>query len=314
MSNKNQPAASVTTEDEAPALNEHLLLADSVKINFDAAPVETVEIALIDFPPNQKPYELGQLPDLIQRYGLQNPVILLRSGKRFTVADGRRRVASCKSLGHEFIAARVIDPSDRNALSPHVLTLVGNYARSVNEVSDYYAVKALHEDKSFTPRQIQEATGMKSQRVGQLLKLSNLIPEMLKAFTSGKIKTQAAYELALMTPKQQEKGLKLLQQNKRLTTDEVRAIRKVNVKEALASAPDDVFGNSDDNPQLSSDVDSAARELVKELYERFASRKSAAKDPVLQRAAAALRGWGMIEAPTADEDAPLALPAPSNEE
>lgn len=279
---------------QSPNTDQPNLLVEDVVLDFNSAPIAEIEVALIDYPPGEKPSDANvtMLAKLISAQGLQNPIVVLTRGARFEVVEGRRRLAAVRSLGRTSISAKVIDKAERNALTASVIALTGNYARSSNDVSDFYAVKRLHEEKGYTPRQINEATGMPQQRVTQLLKLASLDPDLFKAFAVGKIKRQSAYELALMSQSQQQRALKKLTDNGKLTVDDVRGVRKIDVKAALAAAPDDMFGSDGD--------DSDAWDLLLQMFESRAAAKGAAKDPLMIRVKQALIAAGKIAEPDAE--------------
>jgi ParB/RepB/Spo0J family partition protein len=93
----------------------------------------TVAIELIDVPESQKirladvGLNLEDLLATIPRLGLLNPIVVKRSGERFELVNGGRRLEACKRLGHQMIRATLADydePTTRAAV------LLENVARS----------------------------------------------------------------------------------------------------------------------------------------------------------------------------------------
>src|SRR5262245_1184405 len=95
-----------------------------------ALDVQHVPLASIDVSgrnPRRKLSDIDQLADSILSHGLLQPVVVRRSGDRFELIAGHRRLEALKRIGQEYVPV-VIRDADVDAA--YVLTLVENLQRA----------------------------------------------------------------------------------------------------------------------------------------------------------------------------------------
>jgi ParB/RepB/Spo0J family partition protein len=199
----------------------------------------------------------------VRNYGILQPIILIRkkTGNKYDLAAGRRRIASAKETDKEYIPARIFPFgwSKKDAIS-----LVENHCRRRNPVTDWRAVNGLL-DQGLTDKQILEQTGMKKKRLLELLAI-NKLPKVLKdAFDQGEIKPGV---VMLMSQQRKDVRKRLgehYKQNGKVTVENVHELRR-EVKEAvIAALPASLF----ETPQI------GWKELL--MFRLIDAKKEAAK-------------------------------------
>jgi ParB family transcriptional regulator, chromosome partitioning protein len=148
--------------------------------------VEEINLELIDPNPFQPrrdfdPEELQELAASIRAQGLLQPITLRRSGARFQVVMGERRLRATRDLGWTTIRAIVREVDDRGL---HELSLVENILRSdLNEIEIAQQYRRLEEIYSYTATQLSEVTGKSRPAISNTLRLLELpddVQEMIR--------------------------------------------------------------------------------------------------------------------------------------
>jgi ParB family chromosome partitioning protein len=175
----------------------------------------------------------------VRAFGVLEPILLIRQskGKKYDIAAGRR-VAAAKEANRKTIPVRIF---------PHgwtktaVLTLIENDARKPNPLSEWKAINSLLED-NHTEAQITEKTGVTPQRMKQLLTLNTLIDPLRAAFEAGTIKSQVALLCAKQKKATQLRLAEILNENGKLKSKDVAAVRRVVRTDAHKNLPASLFG------------------------------------------------------------------------
>src|SRR3990172_4512389 len=99
-------------------------------------------ILLLDTVPAEYP---GPKPDRefiesVKRFGILEPVVVLKRLNQFHIADGRRRIVAAHAAGLDRVPARFYN---LDAVSSQLLTLILNDRRSPNPVAEYHAIRDL---------------------------------------------------------------------------------------------------------------------------------------------------------------------------
>jgi ParB/RepB/Spo0J family partition protein len=210
----------------------------------------------------------------VDNYGILQPIILIRkkSGDKFDLAAGRRRIASAKETGKEFIPARIFPYgwSKKDAIS-----LVENHCRRRNPVTDWRAINALLE-QGLSDDQIIEQTGMKRKRYLELVGINRLPKILREAFNQGAIKPGV---IMLMSKQRKDVRKKLgehYKQNDKVTIENIHELRREVKAAAIASLPATLF----ETPQI------GWKELL--LFRLTDAKKEAAKSGAPQNVLARL--------------------------
>lgn len=219
-------------------------LFPSPTIPVDDGPV-LAEIPISVFPgqlPGPKPAR--EFRASVLRYGVVVPVILEEDpggaiaalGMRLSLIDGNRRVMAAREAGLASVTARVFG---RTEFAPQ-LTLALNGLRSANPVTEYDAIRELVAE-GLSESEICRATGVPVARMRARMQLAKLLPALFVALSRQEI-TQSVAEAAAKLPValQSELARKLAESGK-LTAEDVRSIRQVDVAAAVASLPGDIF-------------------------------------------------------------------------
>ena len=197
----------------------------------------TVEISLDRLPPNS---DLGgkepdkKFVDSVKRFGIINPITLVGwvgTTDNFVVAAGRRRIKAARQAGFTKISARVY----AGTLSPHVILLVENAARSGNASAEFLsAISLLGEGHDITA--IRTAVGMGKATADKLLRLQTLTPVMLRLLCEDRMATETAYQAAKLSVEEQDSLTRGKEAAGRVTGADVREILQAKQEIAKAKA------------------------------------------------------------------------------
>lgn len=197
----------------------------------------TVEISLDRLPPNSG---LGgkepdkKFVDSVKRYGIINPITLVGwvgTTDNFVVAAGRRRIKAARQAGFTKVPARVY----AGTLSPHVILLVENAARSGNASAEFLsAISLLGEGHDITD--IRAAVGMGKATANKLLRLQTLTPVMLRLLCEDRMATETAYQAAKLSVEEQDSLTRGKEAAGRITGADVREILQAKQEIAKAKA------------------------------------------------------------------------------
>lgn len=185
-----------------------------------------------------------QLVESVQRWGIMEPLILReRPTTRghpggYDIISGQRRIMAGRLAGVERASARVFDVGGN---LPDVATLMLQDMRKANPAAELRAIEALVKAGKGLG-EIGRATGLPVSTIEKRLKLASLLPPFRHALDTGGISGAVAEGLAglpeaLQARLQQEvygpKG--------KLTARDIHDIRCVQVSDAVAELPDELF-------------------------------------------------------------------------
>ena len=153
--------------------------------------------------PRQRLQGIEELAASLQTYGLLQPIVVRRKGRKFELVAGHRRLEAARSLGWENIDAVVRRASEDEA---YLLTLVENLQRadlSPREEADALAV--LVRERGWSTREVAGAIHRSQALVSKRLRVFE--DQMLApAVLAGQITISAAEEL-LSVPQEQRYDL-----------------------------------------------------------------------------------------------------------
>ena len=177
---------------------------------------------------------LSELADSIKAHGILQPLIVTRSGARYTLVAGERRWRAAKLAGLATVPALVKDTSPSQLLE---MALIENIQREdLGPLEEAAAYKQLIEDLGLTQEEVSKRVGKSRSTVANSLRLLNLLPEAKEALERGQItEGHARTILSLPTPEQQRKLLSSILAGLTVRQAEESARRASPQKQAAAA-------------------------------------------------------------------------------
>ena len=164
--------------------------------------VETVvQLPLGDIDPNRnqprKRFDeepLRALADSIRTSGVLSPILVARSGKRYTIIAGERRWRASRLAGLETIPAIV---REWDQVKRQEAALIENIQReNLNPIEEAQGIYTLMNECALTQEAVAERLGRSRSAVANLLRLLGLPKEIQAAVTSGELSAGHARVLA----------------------------------------------------------------------------------------------------------------------
>ncbi|WP_456479258.1 ParB/RepB/Spo0J family partition protein [Nautilia sp.] len=142
------------------------------------------EISVYKIKPN--PYQprrefdkeaIKELAESIKKYGLLQPVVLIKDNEEYILVAGERRLRATKMLGEEYIKAIVVDYS-KNDLREYAL--IENIQREdLNPIEIANSLQSLIEEHGYTHEELAGSISKSRSYVTNLLRILNL-PEFVQ--------------------------------------------------------------------------------------------------------------------------------------
>ena len=167
-----------------------------------AVPADAVvEIDLGDIDPNRdqprKKFDdeaLAQLADSIRHSGVLSPILVARSGERYTIIAGERRWRAARLAGLQTIPAIV---REWDEIKRQEAALIENIQREdLNPIEEAQGIYTLMNECALTQEAVSERLGRSRPAVANLLRLLNLPRAMQQAVIDGAISAGHARVLA----------------------------------------------------------------------------------------------------------------------
>jgi len=143
--------------------------------------VEEIEVSKIKPNPFQPRREfneeaISELANSIKKYGLLQPVVLIKDNDEYILVAGERRLRATKFLGQNLIKAIVVDYS-KNDLREYAL--IENIQREdLNPIEVAYSLQSLIEEHGYTHEELANTISKSRSYVTNLLRILNL-PEFV---------------------------------------------------------------------------------------------------------------------------------------
>lgn len=171
-----------------------------------------VEIALGDIDPNRdqprKKFDeeaLASLADSIRHNGVLSPILVARSGRRYTIIAGERRWRASRMAQRETIPAIVREWDD---IKRQEAALVENIQReNLNAIEEAQGIYALMNECALTQEAVAQRLGRSRPAVANLLRLLNLPKKMQDAVADGTLSAGHARVLAGVEDKKRQQEL-----------------------------------------------------------------------------------------------------------
>ena len=180
-----------------------------------AVPADAVvEIRLGDIDPNRdqprKKFDdeaLAQLADSIRHSGVLSPILVARSGARYTIIAGERRWRAARLAGLSDVPVVVIEADDKKAME---LALIENLQRAdLNPIEEALGYQELMGTYEMTQEQAAARVGKSRPAVANALRLLSLSPAVLELVKDGAL--SAGHARALLPVKDEAQQLSIAQ-------------------------------------------------------------------------------------------------------
>jgi ParB family chromosome partitioning protein len=150
---------------------------------------------------------LNELADSIKTQGILAPLVVRPVDHHFEIVAGARRYRAAQLAGLETAPARIVELTDAQALETSIVeNLQRRDVHPMEEASGYARLLALDEPK-YSVEQIAAKVGKAPAFILARLKLVELVPAVVEAFTQDEIGLGHALLLAKLQPAQQEEAL-----------------------------------------------------------------------------------------------------------
>jgi ParB family transcriptional regulator, chromosome partitioning protein len=173
---------------ESPSAPETQHNTEHNPITSPAASIAVNSISVSPFQPRRVITEeaLNHLAESIQRAGVMQPIIVRpRSGGGFELVAGERRWRAAKKVGLATIPAIVRELSDADAAE---WALVENIQREdLNPMERAWALRQMQEKFGLTQAQLAERVSLERSTVANLIRLTDLEPEIAEMIVKGEI-------------------------------------------------------------------------------------------------------------------------------
>ena len=165
-----------------------------------------VELNLGDIDPNRdqprKKFDdeaLSQLADSIRHSGVLSPILVARSGERYTIIAGERRWRAARMAGIATVPAIV---REWDEIKRQEAALIENIQReNLNPIEEAQGIYVLMNECTLTQEEVSQRLGRSRPAVANLLRLLNLPAPIQQAVIDGALSAGHARVLAGITDK-----------------------------------------------------------------------------------------------------------------
>ena len=174
---------------------------------------------------------INELAKSIEKYGLMQPIIVIKEKEKYILVAGERRVRAFKSLGRNRIKAII---SDISLSELREYALIENIQREdLNAIDIAISLKALIDEYGFTHEELAKNIGKSRAYISNMLRLLNL-PDMVKnKIIQNQITYGHAKVLIGLSEDEVKKSIEKIEKDNlsvRETEKFVRALKKGNKK------------------------------------------------------------------------------------
>ncbi|HFE67069.1 MAG TPA: ParB/RepB/Spo0J family partition protein [Chloroflexi bacterium] len=175
--------------------------------------------------------KLAELAASIREHGLIQPLIVTRQGDKYILIAGERRWRAAQRAGLAEAPVIVKEATPQAMLE---LAIIENIQRAdLNPLEEAYAYRQLMEEFGLTQEEVAQRVGKGRSTVANLVRLTNLPPEIQQAVADGRISgAHARALLSLPTPEAQINAMNVVIK-RRLNVRETEAL----VKKLLLDKP-----------------------------------------------------------------------------
>ncbi len=147
-----------------------------------------VDISLLDTDPSQPrknfdPEKLEELAQSIRTHGVMQPLLVVKSGGRYTIIAGERRYRASRLAGLQKLPVIPKDLTDHEILE---ISLIENIQREdLNAIEQAEALKTLMENYSLTQEEVSRRVGKSRSAIANLTRLIGLPSSVKKMVQEG---------------------------------------------------------------------------------------------------------------------------------
>ncbi len=200
--------------------NKNDVMANKTTLADNNNSVVDIEMSLIDNNTKQprKNFDANTLEELaqsIREYGVVQPIIVVKNGKRYTIVAGERRFRASKLAGKKTIPAVIRDYSDMQIKE---IALLENIQREdLNPIETARAIDELMTEFNWTQETISSKFGKSRSAIANTLRLLSLSPEVIKLVEEGKLSAGHARSLVVVSNPEVQLKLANMAITKRIT-------------------------------------------------------------------------------------------------
>ncbi len=159
-------------------------LADFIESQVRLLPLEDLDISELNVRRREITADLDELAKSLDRFGLQQPIVVAPKGERFAVVVGQRRYLAAKQLGWDQMPALVLSqPLDR--IQATIFSLSENVQRRDLSAQDKADACSYLRGEFGSVSAVAEVLGVTSQTVRKWLGFA-AVPDAVKAFVQPK--------------------------------------------------------------------------------------------------------------------------------
>lgn len=194
--------------------------------------VFNVELSLVEPNKSQPRQEfskesLEDLKDSILQYGVIQPIVVRKKGKKYEIVAGERRWRAAKAASLKDIPCIVKELDDRQAMK---LALIENIQReNLNPIEEANAFKGLIDNYNLTQEEVAKAVGKSRSYIANTVRLLNLDETIVDYISKGQITSgHGRALLAIKNKKERLNALETIVNNKINVREAENIVKKVN--------------------------------------------------------------------------------------
>ena len=160
---------------------------------------------------------LEELAESISRYGVIQPIIVVKKGDYYEIVAGERRWRASKKAGLTEIPAIVREGDERKNKE---IALIENVQREdLNAYEKAVGIKELMEEYGLTQQQVSEILGKSRSSIANTVRILNLDPRVIELVQQNKLTEGHARSLLAIEDheKQYQMALRLLEMGARVS-------------------------------------------------------------------------------------------------
>ena len=225
--------------------------------------VEEMDIELIIPNPEQPrknfdEYLLNELAISIKRYGVIQPITVVKNGLKYIIIAGERRYRACKSAGLKKIPVIVKDYTEKECKE---IALIENLQREdLNPIEEAVAFRKLIDEYNLSQEELANNLGKSRPAIANSLRLLTLHPQVQKLVVDGRL--SAGHARCLVSIKDYDAQIKYAN---------AAADKKISVRE-LEMMVNAYLNPNKETPKKTIKLTQELKEFVNDMQRIFATK------------------------------------------
>lgn len=191
--------------------------SDKIREVIEEEKSKLLEIEISEIIPNEdqprKNFDEDELKDLansIKKYGIIQPLLLKKIKDKYEIIAGERRFRAAGIAGLDKVPAIVKDISDDE--SSRIAIIENIQRKDLNPVEEAMSYRHLLDSQDLTQKELADEIGKSRQYIGNIIRLLNLDPRVLKLLEEEKISTSHGKKLLSIKDgdKQYKEAMKII--------------------------------------------------------------------------------------------------------